>query len=999
MPKRPSVACLLAFAGALAGVSLAQPVDPWSITGRDFAGLRLPLQPMGGEIFAKAARAWVWEEPQNSGQPVRRVFLDHDVTLILGNVEFQAAQAALWLQRMDEPGEVYQVYAYLRDVRTPKADPSVAIEAATLGVQGMIRVQSKVSLRADLLRQGRPEDAFLSTSEREFAAYLRMLRGVPSVSSPASAPEVPSLDPAELERILSGLEPIEDRRPIFEGSGTVSFAAGEVVAVNTPEETAIMLTEGVTVLYQGRGAGGDLPPTMQMQAQRGVVFLPPDVLTSQGLSGLSAENIRGIYLEGEVMASDGQYTVRGPSVFYDILNDRAIILDAVFWSYDQRRQLPLYIRAAAVRQQSTDEFKAEDVTLANAAFAKPNFTVGATSITLTRDRDAEGQATYHLDARDVALRAFGVPTLWLPRYSGDPTNRPLRGVQVDSSSGGIAVKTTWNALAILGVDPPTGLEVDLLIDGYFERGLGVGGQVFWDQADLRGELLAYMLPSDSGEDRLRPGREEDPPQDFRGIVSLRQRYTFDPYWSLWVDGSYVSDENFVDGLFDNMQHDRLPPSTGAFLRRLEDNTFLSIEARGNLNDFLINDSQLQSPGYMTQKLPEVLYARQADDVLSGFSPGLVTWFSEYRAGRLSLAFHEPEARENGYLTESQAMQAFGVSPDESIGDRLRASGYFEDDITRVDTRQELSAKFNVEGFTVTPMVVGRATYWDDEFDDFSPEEDDSARLWGGAGVQVGTSLVRVYDGVQSRPLGLNRLRHIIEPSVTAWRAWTTVEREDLPVYDDEVENLLDGTLLRFAINQTLQTQRGGPGRWRSVDLFTFDLEVVESNGAGEDAVIGRYYAFRPELSRPGDFFSIHSTWRITEVFAASGSWIYDTDDGSTSRSSAGLLMDHSPLSTTSIEYRSIDPIDARYLDLVNSTLVGDKYRLFSSLSYDFDENDFRRLGLEVRREFQSVFVGVGVNFDVIDDRTSFGFLITPKGFGRGLNLRGIGASESNVSGG
>ncbi|MCW5753413.1 MAG: hypothetical protein KIT24_01755 [Phycisphaeraceae bacterium] len=1000
MPTRCPIYALITLAGTLAGVSAAQPVDPWSMTGRDFAGVRFPLEPVPGLVEAKSRRAWVWEEPAEGLYPLRRLHVDGYVTLVLGGFEFQASKASLWLLRLDEPGEVYQVFAFMQDVRTPRADPAVAVEATTLAVQGVLRLQAPIALRTDLMQQGRPDDPFVSAAERELAVYLRTLRGVPTIAHAQPVePEQTAVDAAELQRLFARLEPVIERRPIFESGGTVSLAAGNVVAVSTPEETAVMLTDGVSVLYQGREAGGRLPGSLQMQAQRGVVFLPADVLTSQGLSGLRAESIRGIYLEGEVMATDGQYTVRGPSVYYDLQNDRAIVLDAVFWSYDQRQQMPLYIRAGAVRQRSADEFAAERVTLSNTAFARPNFAIGARSMTLTRRRDPEGATDYHLDARDLTLQAFGVPVLWLPRYAGDPINRPLRGVQIDSSSGGVAVKTTWNALAILGIDAPKGLEVDLLIDGYFERGFGVGAQVYWDQAELKGELLAYMLPHDSGEDRLRTGRDEDPPESFRGLVNLRQRFTLDSFWSLWLDANYASDENFIDGLFDNMQYDRLPPSTGAYLRRIQENTFLSIEARGNLNDFLVNDTQLQVPGYMTEKLPEVLYARQADDLLPDIAPGLLTWSSEYRASRLSLSFHEPEARRNGYVTQTQAMRAFGVSPDESIGDRLRAAGYFESEVYRLDTRQELIAKFTLAGFTITPMATGRITFWDDRFEEFSPDEDDRVRFWGGAGARVATSLIRVYDDVHSRALGIHRLRHIVEPSATVWRGWTTIDRGDLPVYDDEVESLLEGTLFRIGLNQTLQTQRGGPGRWRSVDLFTLNAEWVTSSGAGDDAVIGRYYEFRPELSRPGDFASVEAMWRFSDVVAASGSWIYDAERRRTARSSIGLFFDHSPISSTSIEFRSIDPIDARYLDIVNSTMIGDKYRIFSSVSYDFDENDFRRVGVELRREFQSVLVGVGVSYDVIEDRTSFGFLVSPKGIGRGIRVRGIGGGETGVAGG
>lgn len=142
---------------------------------------------------------------------------------------------------------------------------------------------------------------------------------------------------------------------------------------------------------------------------------------------------------------------------------------------------------------------------------------------------------------------------------------------------------------------------------------------------------------------------------------------------------------------------------------------------------------------------------------------------------------------------------------------------------------------------------------------------------GAAGVRFSTSINRVDNSVESRTFDLHRMRHIIEPSVTLWHAGTTVDSEDLPVYDDDVESLLKGSAVRVGLNQTWQTSRGAPGRWRTVDVFTLDTEYGWFSEDADDPVqIARYSSTRPELSRSKEFLRVAGTWQVTEVVGLTG---------------------------------------------------------------------------------------------------------------------------------
>jgi hypothetical protein len=99
---------------------------------------------------------------------------------------------------------------------------------------------------------------------------------------------------------------------------------------------------------------------------------------------METELAGGPLIEGDVVASDGRYTLRGPRIYYDLQANRALVIDAVFWTYDEQRRLPLYVRADSIRQRSAGEFFAENARLSTTAFFEPDFTIGASTVTISR---------------------------------------------------------------------------------------------------------------------------------------------------------------------------------------------------------------------------------------------------------------------------------------------------------------------------------------------------------------------------------------------------------------------------------------------------------------------------------------------------------------------------------------------------------------------------------------------------------------------------------------
>jgi len=1043
--KRWVLAALAALAGSVDSIERAtfasQPaptastsptIDPDTVDGRSFAGLTMPLPARRGALTLSARRGVAWMEGNT-----QRLLLTERVRIRIDTVEFVSERAVVWLEatkQLVDGATEYQVYLYLDKAGAPPdaafdEPASIRTEGERLPVRGVIVVEREPSLRVDDIAEGRPRGAnrdtdLLREGEATFAASLkRLIPGYveptndPFANLPAPAPVSPlfvetgtdqdpppvPFDPVkEASRIFDGSPITKAPDPIFAKSGILTLAAGKVTLVTGGAENTVMATDGVVIEYTDLRRGA--PRTLQVRAQRAVLFLA----TQQAdLSRFSAADVRGFYLEGDAIATDGSYTLRGPRMFYDMARNKAVVLDAVFWTYDERRQLPLYVRAKAIRQESSDQFRADSAKFSNSSFFEPEFTIGATSVTVSRTTTEPteeerlagiGPTTGTLvDAKNITLRGGDIPFFYWPRYRGDPADQPVRDIRIDNQAGsGTTLRTRWAMYQLLGIEGPANTSLDLQLDASTARGAGIGSTFAWDKPTTKGEVSVYGLPNDEGTDVLKSGVRRDAEGDFRGIVTAEDRWKLNQQWTMFLEGSYISDETFVEAMLPRQAAERREFTTRFLARRREENTAVFLEASGSLNDFVANEYLLTGKGYSVTRMPEGTYIRQADDVLPGI-PGRLTYWSEYRAGRYMLNFDEIVSSNRGLTNNTLAQRALGINANQSPGDRLRTLGLNEDGVFRADTRHEVSMQVDAGAVRLQPFAIGRVTVYDSDFPGYSSTGgNDNARVWGAGGVRASTTLQRVWDGVDSRLLDIHRLRHIVEPGITFMSAGTNVESSDLPVYDDEIENLLEGQIVRLGLDQTWQTQRGGPGRWHNVDVFTLKTEVVlSSDDTPQKGPIGHWYEPRPELSWAGNFFSMEGTWQVTDTFGLVARDIYDFDDDRQALTGGGLLIRHSP------DFSSY--VDAHYVDSQDQTILGvgaqyqltDKYLWSTGATFDAEREGFQGISMDLRRRFESITIGASISYDEISGTSSFGFSIQPTGARGGVGIGGLGGSSTS----
>ncbi|MEM9065976.1 MAG: hypothetical protein AAGB51_10850 [Planctomycetota bacterium] len=1002
MTRSAAAVALAAGLSWPAGAEIAP--DPLQISGRDFAGLPLDEAARSGqiELFAREARVW---DDQSPDGPVRRVLLVGDVELILGDSRFRCRRAALWLQRVaGEQGETYRVFAYLGEVGDPRADAAVGVEADRLPVEGVVRATNGVVLRVDGIERGRPVSGFVAEGERAFAAVLRARSGAPGWATrarlllegedagdidpgPVPEPEQPELDEETRRAIIEGLGRRlgDPEAPIFSPEGTIALDAQDLVFTGAQSGSAVIASGGVTLQYWNPIDGEQLDLT----AQRAVVFVEPGRIADG--ARFVARDVLGVYLEGGVVASDGSYTVRSPKVYYDVQENRALLLDSVFWTYDRRRAMPLYLRAEAIRQRSARRFEADEAMVANTSFFKPHFRLGVDNVTVTVNDDEPSTPTPDevrvpvgtrtlVDARGLTLQAGGFPFAYWPIYRGDPERFPLRDFSFASGQGsGAGIRTSWNTETLLGFSSGDGFDAETLVDYYERRGLGLGQRLDWTTDLGEGDLLAYWLPNDDGVDITPRGVELDANGDSRGLLLASKQGRIGSDWRVQLEAGYVSDERLAQALFREVAQTGREVTNRVLFTRSAENDFATVELNVRAGDFTPNEYLLQSQGYTVDKYPEVSIGRVGFDLLPDRAPGLLAYSGETTISQMRLRFVDPKAEDFGFTTATSAQAAFGVDPEESLADGLRAQGFSEEPVTRFDTRHDVTAQLEAGDIRVTPFATGRFTAYDTDFGEFSPEEDGQQRLYGALGVRAATAVQRVYDGVESRLFGLHRLRHVVEPSATVFFSGSSLPSENLPIYDDDVEGLAEGTLINASIDQSFETKRGGPGRWRSEEILALRTELSwASEDADRESPIPRFYEARPELSNPGNALTNRLRYRPTNAVTIVGESVLDYDENRDIVSGIGLQLDQSPLLSWTADLRRIEPIDSTRLVLGTLYGLGDKYRARGTATFDADEEDFQSLSGVLERSFPNVVVLGSLRFNNITGQTSFGFTFEPR---------------------
>lgn len=949
-----------------------------------------------------ARRVRAWHEPQQAGQTRQWLLLDDDVRIQIGSYGFRADRAVARIEQTqathDDPRPVQQIMLWLEGARPLGGRAAVWAQASgllvTVTTRGAVRLQtdlldSRPAADHTLVRQAMARFHTHLTGEPMLSAEQPDAAGRPAhILADASLPRQTPTSPIEPRGV--GWSDNEDAG-VLPGDAAISFGAQRVIyqaADGDRQRPALLLIGDVRLLLERRSADVENIRAMSLQAGNVVILLRDgaDVAALDADAArdraLAAGQVEGIYLEDNVIATDGEFTVRAPRVYYDVAADRAVLLEAVLYTYEIERQVPLYLRARELHQEARRRWEARDALLTTSAFAHPHIAIGASRLTIEqkpRNGDADRDAALRFTGKDTTMRVGDVPVFYWPLLAGRAGAIPLRSAEVEyDRRDGAQMRTTWDMFALADHDPPDGVTLDGRIDYLGRRGPGLGLDMDYQRPTLLGRFRGYGLFDDQGDDDVGDRMEVEPDDSVRGFVRWQHRQYVLAGWELSLEGAYVSDPMFLEHFEPDEAYTAKPYETSLYLKQQNDDWALTFLTSSQLNDFSPQLTTLQTPGYDVRKLPELAYHRIGTNLLDQ----RVTYYSQTRASNMRILAGRDAPIDRGFTT-AQSLALFDIAANTTTFDAaLDAMGVPDGSVLRLDSRHELQAPMHWGHINVTPYVAGRVTAYDDDFSSYDPDAQ-QMRLWGSGGMRLHTAFSRTYPDLSIPAIDVHQLRHVIEPEIDLFHAGSTVDSAAYPVYDADVESIAEGWGARLGVRQTLQTQRGGIGRWRSVDWIVFHNELVlRGRDADVDADVPRHFAYRPEYGRGGDHLHSELMWMVTDALALAGEMTYGLEDQHMERWRLGAVMEHTRQLSTFVTYSQITDLESRLLAYGFKYRISPKYALSLRHTLDLDGGEpSREMDVILERRLPQFLLLISAGFDQIDDTQSILVQLRPLGLG------------------
>lgn len=906
-----------------------------------------------------------------------RVRIDYKATVYLqGNLSVKKAKSAKTTDlsqtavekgqavvvRFDVSGEVF-VTAGKREIADPR---------------GLELYKSAIAAVAG----GKPKIVEAEAAKPEVPAKKIQIKPKKPKRAVAAEPNKPGL----IERVFERAKPIKPSeaaaKPEVKFRYPVNISpAGEVPPTiertREPDGTYIATVVGRLYVWQKQDEKGGL---LELQADNAVVFysgeqLGEDEKQTEEEDILTKGAVKAIYMSGDVVMTEGQRTIRADEIYYDFQRKKALAVNAVMRNFDVFRGIPIYVRAAKLRQVAENKFAAENIALTSSEFYQPQISLTASEVIITDTTTIDAQAgkvsdsSYDAQMRDVRLKVDDNTIFYWPfiRSNLQRPDIPLKSIHAGNDNiWGTSVETRWYLARLLGLREPEGTNSTVDLDYYSKRGVGGGAEVDYERENYFGRLLGYVI-QDSGEDRLgrlSSRKDLEPPHELRGRLRWQHRQ-FLPYnWQITTETSYASDEHFVEGYYRSEFNVDKKQETYVHLKRLEDNWALSLLGKGRINDFADELEELPSAGFH----------------LTGQSlfNDAFTLYSDTEFSRLR----------------------------QRIGDK-HPIAIDEEWFSFVSHRTELDMPVRADNFKIVPFAAGTFGYDDrsgfrrtlvDGSDSGAFGED---KVWiGEAGVRLSSQYWKVYPNVKSRLWDLNQLRHIIRPEAVAafyTESDSVVEQRDT---------------LNVGISQRLQTKRGTGDKERTVDWMRLDTGVTWVNNSDDAATSGpdRFVWNRPivplrVLSAPdifnGDlisglqrfemfgprrnYFGTDYIWRVSDTSAVLSDMSFDMQSGVVQQFNIGFSHMRWPNLSYYIGSRYLRRVEvldekgSNAFTFAATYVLDPRYTLVFSQQFDFDYGANIRSDITLIRRYHRMYCSLTYSTDGSLDRQAIVFSIWPQG--------------------
>ena len=418
---------------------------------------------------------------------------------------------------------------------------------------------------------------------------------------------------------------------------------------------------------------------------------------------------------------------------------------------------------------------------------------------------------------NVTLFVGRIPVFWFP-YIYQSLN--------DQFSYNLAPgdNSTWGTYLLTSITFPiaTNISGTVRIDLRSSRGPALGADVnyhFRDNNETFGHLRIYGL-FDQEPNINETALNRAPISDGRYRILYQSRTYITDDLSAVVDFNKLSDQYFLQDFYPNIfAYDPQPDTYFELVKRGEAYT-LTAQARLQVDNFQET----------VERLPELSWEVARTPLFNG----PIFYEATTSASWLHRAFAAPTGN------ASIDLAAGALNPDYSA--------------FRLDSfHQFLFPKTYFGWLSVVPSVGFRGTYYSTtgSFTESDPsnglasglltENGARIRFAMNAGVETSFKLSKVFEGVQERWLGLDGLRHVIQPYADfSWESEPTVPSSDLLPFDqyipstrlqaidfpqfNSIDSLERWTILRLGVRNRLETRRDTTTvNWLSIDSY-FDID-------------------------------------------------------------------------------------------------------------------------------------------------------------------------------
>ena len=739
-----------------------------------------------------------------------------------------------------------------------------------------------------------------------------------------------------------------------------------IESTKTDDGQSVATMIGRFYLWQKQNERGGL---LEFQADSAVIFYSGDNLSVDKDEDVMASGpAESIYLRGNIIMTEGERTIRAEEIYYDFNTHKGIALQSEFRTFDEERSIPVYVRADKLRMMSDTLFSGENMTVTTSEFHLPQISLTASKMVLAdlnavdsfgREYDRKFEALL----KDIKMK-YGDKTIFKwgkIRTDFQRPDVPIKSIRIgDNSRLGTMVQTQWYFAKMLGMREPEGVDSTFLLDYASDRGPATGALIDYERDDYYGGMSAYVI-NDKGEDDLGRAswrRDLEPDQNLRGRFTARHRHFLADDWQATYELSYLSDRNFLESYFRREHNDAKDQETLFHLKRIQDNSAVSILAKMRINDFA-NE---------TEEMPTISYH------LKGQS------FWDHR-----LTFYNDTS--------------IGIRRDLMGDDSAYTAGEFDESFyTYAMSRNEVDMPMLFRSVKIVPYIAG--TYALDDTRGFTTTlgedriEREQQNMLGELGVRFATMFWKDSQ-VESKFWDLSGMRHTILPHV------------EIAMFEGTDDSILMRNMYNFGLSQKWQTHRGTEDNRRTIDWMRLDVDATFMSDVADSAesLSGAYGPARyiwnnqniPLLTRRGtsmygivrDSIGVDYEWQISDTASLMSDLVWDMEGGSIQQANVGITRYIYPDISYYLGHRYLKPVvitsdgktevGSSSLIAAMSYALNERYTATFSVEHNFEYGGIVTSELSLIRRYHRLYYGMTFALDETLDTSSLMFTVWPEG--------------------